>query len=54
MTDGAVLTATVGIGHGILAAAAAADGVARELGPLDEDGRCWCCRAGDAAGVDPV
>lgn len=51
-----MLTATVGIGHGNLAAVAAvaAGGAARELGPLEEEGRCWCCKAGDAAGVDPV
>jgi hypothetical protein len=44
-----VFTATVGIGHGSFGAAV----VGMELCPFDDVGRCWCCMAGDAAGVEP-
>ena len=54
MTEPVDCTATVGIGQGIFDGAGTADVVSALEGAetaLDDDGRCWLCRAGEAPGV---
>jgi hypothetical protein len=54
MTETADCTATVGIGQGMFDGAVTADVVGAVEGAetaLDDDGRCWFCRAGEAPGV---
>ena len=36
----------MGIGHGRF------DGVDGKVDPLDVEGLCWCCKAGESTGVD--
>jgi len=50
MTGEGVLTATVGIGHGIFEATIGG----AVPSPVDDGGRCICERAGESAGVDEV
>lgn len=54
MTEVGAFTATTGIGQANCCAADAAGADAIGAVLLAEGGRCIFCKAGDAAGVDPL
>ena len=54
ITDVGAFTATTGIGQANCCAAGAAGADATGAALLAEAGRCIFCKAGDAAGVDPL